>query len=381
MALGFLAVGLILPAAERASGIGPTPIYSGSPDTARALLATIAGSLITVLALVFSLTLIAMQLVSTQLTPRALGGFLAERMTQLAAGVFVGTALYAFVVMGYIRSASEGGEPYVPQVAVIAGIFFAVAAMALLLVFVNHVASWMQLANITRRIFDGTSAAIDDQYAAPHDAPLPVSADDGDGARVEVAAPATGFVQYFAIRRDGEVVLPDGVERIELCIRPGQFVDRGDPLLFAWTATEPPRGALTDLVVIGAERDLDQDVDFGLRQLADIALRALSPGINDPTTACVCIHYLQALLSTLGTRRLVPRVADDPRVRLAPLDFEQLIGVAFEEIAHFGASQPRVMRVLDDRLVRLADHLERDGVVERAAQVRAMRELTAASLG
>lgn len=370
VALSLLALAIVVPMFEAEEHVDVPFLYGGGADTARTLLATIAGSLMTVLALVFSLTLIAMQLVSSQITPRAVRGFLGESTTQISAGSFVGIVLYCFVVMRHIRSARDDIAFEVPQISVTLGLVLGVVAMGLLLVFVNHIASWMQLANITQRIFRETRRAIDAWYPRRY-APIEHHAAPPEGDAIDVRSTNTGYIQFLATRNH-RLDLPDEVSFVDLLVHTGDFVAKGDVLMKAWVtkADEEVCEDLASVVVVGAERDITQDAAFGLRQLADIALRALSPGINDPTTAAMCLNYLGALVAELGQRALEFHETSK-KVRIPDRPFEAYVEEAFAEIIVFGAGQPRVMADVDRSLARCAAAVV--GASERAEVIQRIR--------
>ncbi len=370
VALVFVVLALLLPLADDRGWSKDVPfIYGGGPATARTLLATIAGSLMTVLALVFSLTLIAMQLVSSQLTPRALRGFLGARMTQLAAGFFIGTVLYCFLVMRHIRSALEEGSYAVPQMSVTVGLLLGLLAMAYLLAFVNHIASWMQLSSIIRRIAQDTLLTVEREFPDEAEDESTTSLQPPDSAGLEVVAVRSGFVQYFvASRRQMEA--PEPAEFVQMLVDTGDFVVEGQPLMKAWARedTVELRDELRGLVVIGDERDVRQDVRFGLRQLSDIGLRGLSPGVNDPTTAVACLNYIKVILCRLASRRLIPTIeADRPRPVLLPdRSFEDCVAESLAEFVQFSADQPRVAREVHAALKMIEERARQAGFQSRA---------------
>jgi uncharacterized membrane protein len=271
-------------------------VFGGGPDGARSVLSSIAGSTITVAGVTFSITIVALQLASSQFSPRVLRDFMRDRLSQSVLGSFIGTFFYSLVVLRSIRSADETGPEFVPAVAVTLGIAFAVLAVAMLVYFIHHISTRIQVSSIVAGIAHATERAIerameDDgsyqrvpegerQHGLSH-------AERPDGEPGRLPAATSGYLQL--IDRRGIVATADELDLVvRLELRPGDWVQEGAPLFVVWpagAADDELADRLHERVTIGAERSLEQDPAFGLRQLVDVAVKALSPGINDPTTA------------------------------------------------------------------------------------------------
>jgi uncharacterized membrane protein len=236
----------------------------------------------------------------------------------------------------------------------------------------------MQLSSISRRIALGTLRTIRKQF--PYeigDQPSAAFEPPAGGEALEIEARRVGFVQYYAFN-GGTLAPPREVRFLDLLVDTGSFIVEGQIIARAWIDGDASRELhekLRALVVIGDERDVDQDAAFGLRQLVDIALRGLSPGVNDPTTAVACLHYLQMLIAELARRQLGVQVrGDDSRsIRLPGMSFEGYVDLAFEEIALFGAAQPRVLRELDSALQHIEAVVHGKGASGRASHLRTLR--------
>ena len=278
----------------------------------------IAGSLITVAGLTFSITMVVLQLASSQFSPRILRTFFGDRVTQLTIGTYVGTFVYAILVLRAVGSFGDAG--FVPRLSVTLASLLGIGAVVLLIVFLQHVSQMVQVSHVDGGASRTTrSRAIDVLYPERYGEPA-----DGRGrrraaarwradARPVPAADGPGYVQRIELealssRRRASA------ERVAILVCPGDFVgvETADRRVWPAAAAERLRGRDARRRVGRRERDLDQDVDFGLRQLTDTALQALSPGINDPTTAVTCIGYLRAILVRLAER------ADPPAVRRFP---------------------------------------------------------------
>ncbi len=333
------------------------PLFSRSADTTRAILTTIAGSSFTAVSIAFTVTIVTLQLVSDQFTPRALRGFLGRPWVQLVAGCFVGLVLYCLVALGMMRDGSEGGDHgLLAMVAVV----LAIVALFVLLVFIHRISQSIQVSNIIADLVAETRTALDRHYAADDraaDGPRP---EDDDGwPRVD--AEEAGVVQ--SIDLDALLDLAaDADVALRLAVQPGDFVLAGQALARfergAPAGLEPHGGvaALRRAIVRQSQRDLSMDPAFGVRQLADIAARALSPGVNDPSTADHCLHWMTAIFAEVMARPRPThrRLAAESGVVEVPLrPVARLLRTAFEEVAVYSADNPRMRRAVRRTLERL----------------------------
>lgn len=335
-------------------------LISGA-EGARGVLATIAGSIITVTGVVFSITIVVLQLASSQFSPRVLRNFTTDRANQVVLGVFIGTFTYALLVLRTVRSEIDDYDRFVPSLSVNLAVVLALVSMGFLIYFINHIARAIQAETIVARVAQDTLKVVEKLF------PDELGEDAGDGAitheyaatrpALVVGAAASGFIQ--SVDEDAIMVYAeehDVVLRLEQPI--GAFIIDGDPLVAVMHAA-PPEGAgdeLRRMVQLGVERTPFQDVERGLIELTDIAVRALSPGINDPTTAIACIHRLTEIFTALGSRRFpeAARVGQNGHVRVIvqPPQFDQLVRLAYGQIREHGS---RISAVTD----RLTESLER----------------------
>jgi uncharacterized membrane protein len=332
-------------------------IYAGGPQNASDTLTTIASSMITFTALVFSIMMVVLQLTSSQFSPRALRNFLRDRQSQFALGVFVSTFAYAFTALSAVRVAAEDDAGFVPTITVTGALLLVAASVVVFVQLIHHTSTSLQVTTIIDRIARETREALDDVYPeepGPSGAP-PISRRIGS-----VAADRAGVITDVdldalaecAAERDMTAVLLHpigafvcrGMPLIALCEIPGRPVRHGD------RDEDPP--TWTRHVRLAGERTMREDPAFGLRQLVDIAERALSPGVNDPTTAIQCLDRIHDILRTLATRPMHPwKVADagteEVRAAIMRLGFEDLLALGLDEIRHWGSDSPRVRRSLD----------------------------------
>lgn len=370
VAFGGLAFALL--AIER--GYGPTGIgelFPAGAPAARAVLTTIAGSLATVVGVAFSVTIVTLQLVSQQYTPRAVRGFLGDRLIQTVAGVFVGVIVYCLVTL---RAVEEGDEPFVGGLTVTVAFVLAVLALGMLLVFIHHVGRSIQASEITRRIAAETAGSLDQLYPESYGEPEEDEADAlvagwAQAAEPTVVFPAEpGFVQQID---DIPATLEGERFRVELLVAPGDFVTTGHPLARVWTEGDADAcaRAIRRAVAVAAERDLRQDVAYGIRQLADIAVKALSPSVNDPTTAATAIGYLQGIFEQLAGRSWPARVRRFPDREVTLVMRRDAFEPLLEALVQIGryATDARIVVTLLGACLRIRDAARDADARERAA--------------
>lgn len=344
-------------------------MVGGGPEGARGVLSAIAGGLITVTGVVFSVTTVSLQLASTQFTPRVLRSFVADRVNQVVLGIFIGTFTYSLLVLRAIHSSANGEEAFVPHVGVTLAVVLLLVSIGALIVFIDHSAQTMQAANILDHETRQTIRRIDQLFPAPRgdltqragqgttESDVEDDEEDADPEASEgepgiVTSARSGYLQAVHVERLSKHT-PGRELIVRMELRVGAFVMRGGPLAAVWPADavdDELRAALHDAFVLGPDRIPQQDVEYGIVELSDIALRALPPGINDPTTAMRCLDRLGEVLSVLGTRRLpgTVRVGEDESVRfiLRATTFERAAGLAFDQIRHHGASMPAIAKKL-----------------------------------
>jgi uncharacterized membrane protein len=336
----------------------PSWVLSGSADSARVVLATVAAAIITVVGIVFSITIVALTLASTQFGPRMLRNFVRDRGTQVALGTFVATFCYAMTTL-----VSVGGGPhgdFVPHLSTTATLVLTLADVGVLIYFLNHIASMIQLPVVIARI----AATLADEIAAQdrggvfgvgaargasYDELLTRLAESG----APIRTPRSGYLQV--IRHDTLLKIASAANAvIQLPYRPGHFLVAGQVVARVW----PPDAAgsveksLALGHVTGAYRTLPQDISFGFDQLVEIALRALSPAVNDTFTALTCVDWIADCLCRISTSWRPQRIRRDAegeiRVIAYQADFDRLVDRTFDTIRQAAIGMPAIMiRQLD----------------------------------
>lgn len=345
-------------------------LFGAGAEGARGMLSAIATSMITVAGVVFSITIVSLSLAASQYSPRVLRNFMSDRTTQVVLGAFVSVFTYCLIVLRTIRGSDEGD--FVPSVAVLGGVMLALAAVALLIYFIHHVASAIQVSSIVGRISEETEAAI--QRLFPADVGHPPSGEEQAAPQVPpplptgeariVRAPDSGYL----VSIDADGLLRAAVEHdqvIEVLPGVGDFVLRDEPLCRVFAAAAGPQrpeeadDGLCRCFALQAERTVHQDVSHGLQQLVDVGLKALSPSVHDPSTAIACIHRLGHLLALLAAREMPqPERMVDGRLRLvvpAPR-FDELLHAAFDPLVRHTGSHAEVHAVVAEMQVRIGDH-------------------------
>ncbi len=335
--------------------------YSGGAAGASLLLGTVAGSMIAIAGTVFSMTLVALSLASSQLGPRLLRNFMRDTTNQVALGTFVATFIYCLLVLRTIRRADE--VVFVPHLSVSIGLLLAMVSIGVLIYFIHHVSVSIQadevVAKVGRELNDGIDRLYPDH---PGNSASEASAEGSDAympaafasEACPVAALADGYLQQInadvlmALASDEDLVL-----RLER--RPGHYIVKGGALIMVWPGdrvTESLVARMNAAFVLGDRRSATQDIEFSFHQLVEIAVRALSPGINDPFTAIACVDRLGSGLCHL-TRRDMPspmRFDGQGRLRLVAQEssFAAIVDTAFNQIRQGARSNPAVaIRMLD----------------------------------
>jgi uncharacterized membrane protein len=359
----------------------PWWLNSGDAAAARGLLANLLSGLITMTSLVVSVTFVTLTLAANQLGPRLISIFMADRQIQSVLGLFLGTTLYVLVVL---RAIDGNAAPQsVPHLAVTMASLLTLVCLFALLFYVHKIARSIiadtvvervaaDLGHHARRLLrkDGEDGDLEAALSAPRSA--------------SVSLGQSGYVQsvdYDSLLACGETL--DAV--LEVTVRPGQFVlRRGDHVVIhSKQSIDPPSDEIRDAFVVGGERLPTQDIEYAIRQLVEIALRALSSGINDQFTASAVLDRLGASLEEMVVRSLEPRVLCDgkkrPRVVANRSDMEGIFSAAFDLIRQAGAAYPSVLIQMADVIKMLGPVLKGDSRDAASMHLRKLSETATAA--
>lgn len=319
MALGAIALSVAATSVDGLLGADWTDgiewIYANKPAGARALLSTIAGSMITVAGVTFSITIAAVSYATSQFGPRLLTNFMQDRGNQITLGTFIATFLYCLLVLRTIRSADEaaGAVAFVPHVAVLCAVGLALASIGVLIFFIHHVPESIHASNVVADVGRALNHKIEQLF--PKTLGQGVPDDDGYDPRddvpagfVDEAAPVeaggVGYVEYVDEKGLIEMAKKHGLI-LRLEVRPGDFVTHDRTLALVWPPArvdDEVAHAVRSAFAWGAQRTQTQDVLFLVNELVEIASRALSPGTNDPFTAMNCFDWLGSALANMAGR-------------------------------------------------------------------------------
>jgi uncharacterized membrane protein len=374
-------------AADRAAYRGdfalPDWVISGSADAAREILATIAAAIITVVGVVFSIILVTLTLASTQFGPRMLRNFIRDRGTQVTLGTFVATFVYSVLVLAAVGTGAHGD--FVPHISVTVTLGLTVVDMAVLIYFIHHTSISIQLPQVIASIAADLTDAIKEQgsggngRARPENGPSAVELLARAEARGGVVlAPVSGYVQF--IKHQNLVRLASRADAvINLEHRPGHFIVAGHRFATVWPPEAAPlvQRELGRAHVIGPYRTLTQDVSFGIDQLVEIAIRALSAAVNDTFTAMTCIDWLGENLCKIVARWHPARVHRDGQgfIRVISVEpaYDRLVQRSFEKIRESSTGMPAIMIRELEALTRIMTETTSDGqrrvLLEQAAMI------------
>jgi uncharacterized membrane protein len=353
-----------------AKGIIHIPIWltMGGIDDARAILGAMLSCVSTVLALIFSVALLVLSMVATLFGPRLLYRFLQDWVTQVTIGLFMATFVYLCLV--FLVTHQDAHTSFVPQVSLITSWLLVVTSFAFLVYYSHRIATSIQNPDLIARIVDDMAPAA----ATSQRSRLPRAAAVGDGAGAwtdgaSVRTDRSGYVQEI-----DQVALVDAASKadafLQIIHRPGQFVLVGEAIAYVH-----PKERFGDLdrlvrrhVTLGRHRTLKQDFEFGVAQIVEIGIRALSPAVNDTFTGVACVDWLgDALLVVADAPRFDGAWYDAGgrvRVRVRPLLLERLVRMAFDQIRQAASDNPAV-------LIRILDTVRRIAPRVHAAEARA----------
>jgi uncharacterized membrane protein len=351
--------------------VGPkVALYGGDALSARSLLSAIATALLTFTGLVFSVTMLVLQLASSQLSPRVMRTFLQDRGNQAVLGVFVSTLVYSLLVLRAVRSPPDA---FVPGLSIWVAIVLLLGSVGAFIYYIHHMANAIRATQVMDRVAGETRASLDATFPdAFEDDLAPPPAIPGGPPSLVVRAERSGIVGSI----DAEALAglaADHQATLEVSTPVGGWVPESGPLVRLWTQERsPPERDIRAAIPLASERSMAGDPAFGFRQLVDIAIRALSPSVNDPTTAIQGIDRIHALLR-LALERRIParerRELDRGRVIVPHPTWDDLVALAVDEIALFARDMPRV----GHRLAAMLDDLLDDAPPSRQPVLRNRR--------
>lgn len=351
-------------------------LYTGGAEGTRGLLTAIAGSMVAVASTVFSITIAVLMLASSNYGPRLLRNFMRDTGNQVVLGTFVATFLYSLIVLRSVRANSDNTNEFVPHFATTFAILSAVASIGVLIYFIHHITVSLQASTIVAGVRSDLQGTIDRIFPTRigHD----VSEDKAhkgtnnipenfDRESYPIKASGSGYIQTI----DNKAILKITTEHdiiVQIHLRPGNYVVQGSALARVWPddhISDELSKQINKAFTLGKQRTMTQDVEFGILELVEIALRALSPSLNDPFTAVMCINQLSTVLCELADHDFPSRYRYDDQHKLRviadPPTFEQLTNVAFDQIRQNGKSSVMVLSQLLFALAVIAARVRNTG--------------------
>ena len=345
--------------------------YGGGAEGASLRLGTVAGSMIAIAGTVFSMTLVALSLASSQLGPRLLRNFMRDTANQVVLGTFVATFVYCLLVLRTIRRADE--VAFVPHLSVSIGVILAIVSMGVLIYFVHHVSVSIQadevVARVGREIEEGIDRLFPGRLGTPAanvstTANVAVLAATFDEESRPVGAAADGYLQLIDMDALMELACREDLQ-LRLERRPGHYLVKHQAMVMVWPGdrvTESLMNAVNATFVLGNQRTAAQDIEFSFHQLVEIAVRALSPGINDPFTAISCVDRIGSALCVLARRQFPSpfRLDSQSRLRLVAegSTFVGVVDAALNQIRQNARSNPAVAIRMLDAITQIAGHVQ-----------------------
>jgi uncharacterized membrane protein len=327
------------------------------PQGAQVILGGIAASMMTVVSIVFAILLMTLTLASMQFSPRIIVSFAKDRVTQWTLGVFLGTFCYCMAALPVARSAPL---PFAPVATVLGAMVLALVCVGWLLFFIHHISQAISVNHIVHRIATETEAMIDEMMPWPHH---PQQMQHGGAPiafpeELSLGSPESGYIRFIDTKRLAAMARQFRV-RIRVLRRVGHFVPAGIPLMMIGKGARLSPEESQQLLAafdFGPTRTLQQDVEFGVLQIVDIALKAISPAVNDPSTAINCVDQLCRIMIRFASRQAPEDSLYDPpgviRVHVAWIGFARLLEAAFEQIRMYSKSDVavslRLLRALGD---------------------------------
>jgi uncharacterized membrane protein len=348
------------------------------PQVAQVILGGIAASIMTVVSIVFAILLMTLTLASMQFSPRIIVSFARDRVTQWTLGIFLGTFSYC---MAALPAARLQPRPFAPVATVLGAMLLALACVAWLLYFIHHISQAISVNQIVDRIASETEAIIDEMMPYPrrHTRMADNHQINPSTWETPVLSDVSGYIRFIDTERLVALAKSYHV-KVHVLRRVGQFVPAGIPVLMVYKGGRlPPEGIaeLRGAFDFGPSRTLQQDVEFGVLQIVDIALKAISPAVNDPSTAISCVDQLSRIVIRFASRELPESIFYDPpgvaRVSILWTDFDRMLDLAFEQIRLYSrtdmAVSLRLLRALGDIAISTPDPQYRRTLAERGRRI------------
>jgi uncharacterized membrane protein len=340
-------------------------VWAGGASGSREMLSTIAGSMMAVTGVTFSITIVAMTLAANQFGPWILRNFMRDRGNQVVLGTFISTFTYSLLVLGRVRQENNGSEAFVPYISITIAIVLVLASLGILIFFIHHVAHSLQAENMIAAISRELQAVLQRLY--PEKLGLSLGEEIGEEEGEKCRKNQEGRSVYIRSRKSGYLQTVESRRLLDLCIeknilvrlfhRPGAFILKDAVVMEVWPLTEDTGDLGEDLagkLIIGKRRTPVQDVEYPMHQLVEVALRALSPSLNDPYTAIASLDRLAEALLAMARRKIPSLYRYDEQKKLRIITdrttFRGMADIAFDQIRESSAGNVEI-------IVRMLHHI------------------------
>ena len=358
--------------------------FVNSSDSARSILSTISGAMMGVAGTVFSITLVALTLASSQFGPRLIKNFMYVRLNQVVLGAYISTYLYCLLVLNAVQDGDE--YTFIPSISILVAIIAAITNILLLIIFIHQIAISLQADKVISNISDFISKQVETLFpekigeVKESEENIDIAtAISGYQKRISIKSPKSGYLQYI----DSDVliaIISKNNSLLELYHRPGGHLVEGVEIGLLYSNSNWEKDALENIFhqfEIGKIKTSQQDLEFSIHQMVEIALRALSPGINDPYTAITCVDNLTATMSHLAQVKFPSKYLFDDegnlRIIADTFDFEGVLDAAFNQIRQFSGGSPAVIIRLMEALTTISEFTnnerDRKSVIKHAEMV------------
>ncbi len=336
------------------------------PDTARVILSTIAGSIIGVAGVVFSITMVAVSFASGNFGPRLIGNMMRDRGSQVSLGCFIGTFVFSLIALRFVRDGGDGVEAFTPYVSIATSMGLALACMGVLIYFIHHVPETINIELIVAKLGRALKSGIESRFRVNYvDVKTPgIDGDWRDDAdrkdATEITLAEDGYIQALDVDRLDEIASLNSLY-IEILRRPGAFVTNCDPVCAVWHKEDFSReteARVQACFATGASPTVNQNIEFVADQLVEIIARALSPGVNDPYTAIACINWLKVGILHFAEHETENDTFNrHQRVKSKPYMFKDFVTAIFESAIPYIAPNRQVTRHTIDCLEAISEQL------------------------
>lgn len=321
-------------------------IYDGQRAGAMSVLSTIASSMVTIAGVTFSITLVALTMASSQFGPRLLRNFIADKGNQFVIGTFIATFIYSLIILLTIRG--SGDDEFIPKISVVFAFLLAVMSLGVIIYFIHHVTTSIQADYIIKSSYNDFKKVADACLTDAGKAETVSFADEVKKVKekfvlvTEACFQSSGFIQSIDYESSKKWAVKQGVV-VEWLVYPGFFGTVYEPYARVHHHSSLPDGAveqLSDFFVLSYQRTPNQDILFSLKQIMEVGVRALSPGINDPNTATTCIQWLGAALSILAKKSLYAPIVKDRegevRVLIKQITYQDIVDTCLDQLRLYG---------------------------------------------